>query len=138
MHNRKRVPLLGALALVIAALAGSAFMATAGFAKTSKRVSITVHAKQKGTSISGSISGTLGSGRQVGKATSATGVSLVWHLSGGTITVSADGHLSGGTKASGTWKIVGGTGKYKGISGGGPQVGDIKTLTFHYTGTVRL
>lgn len=137
MYHRKRAPLAGILTLVIVAIAGSSFLATAGFAKSSKRVSITVQAKQKGTSISGRISGTLGSGTQVGKATSATAVSLVWHLKGGTISVAADGKLSGGTKASGTWKIVGGTGKFKGISGGGPQVGDIKTLVFRYTGTVR-
>jgi hypothetical protein len=136
MHQRKCWMTLGALCMAIVAVSASVF-APAGFAAKAKPVTMTVKAKQSGTSISGSVTGTLGNGSQTGKAVTETKVKLTWHLKGGTINVTANGHLAGGTKTTGTWTITGGTGKFSGISGGGKQVGDIKTLEFTYTGSVK-
>lgn len=135
MHQRKRWMTLGMICLAVIALS-ALVLAPAGVAAGGKSVTMTVKAKQKGTTISGKVSGTLGSGTQNGKAITETTVKLTWHLRGGNVYVTAKGHLAGGTSSVGTWTATGGTGKFAHISGGGKQVGNIKTLTFTYTGKV--
>lgn len=136
MHQRKRWMTLGVLCLAVAALMAAIF-APVGVAAGSKSVTMTVKAEQSGTTISGTVTGTLGSGTQKGKAVTETTVKLTWNLPGGKIYVTAMGHLSGGTSSTGTWTVTGGTGKYSDISGGGKQVGNIKSLVFTYTGKVK-
>jgi hypothetical protein len=57
----------------------------------------------------------------------------VWHFQGGTVKVKWVAKLKGQI-ASGNWKILGGTGKYKGIKGGGHGSGNVVTGKLKFTG----
>jgi hypothetical protein len=60
-------------------------------------------------------------------------VNYVFTFKGGTFKAQFNGTLDG-VKVSGPWKIISGTGKFKGIKGGGQGSGDLSTGKYKFTG----
>lgn len=88
--------------------------------------------------VKGKIVGSFGPGTYAQNITSFSppADNLVLTLKGGTIKMSETGTLTGTTVTS-KWKITGGTGKYKHITGSGAATGDVTTSTYTYTGKAK-
>jgi hypothetical protein len=123
----------------ICALLAVGFVGTSAAAKKSHKVhmKITKPCAQKGTKICGTYGGSpfgtckMTGTLQIPKSTQ------TWKCSKGKITVKAVGTTGAANDAKGTWKMTGGTGKYKHISGKGTFSGKLSTGVFTYVGTAK-
>jgi hypothetical protein len=108
-------------------------------AATSHKVNmkITNPCPQKGTHICGTYAGKpFGTCKMTGTLVIPKSTQT-WKCSKGKITVKAVGTTGAANDAAGTWKMTGGTGKYKHIKGSGKFHGKLSTGIFTYRGTVR-
>jgi hypothetical protein len=90
---------------------------------------------QKGTAISGKIiGGTIGRGTYTGKVTNGgSGSRITWKVKGGTLKVTTAAGIVG-RAVKGTFKVTGGTGKFKGAKGSGKLNGNLNSGVFTFTG----
>jgi hypothetical protein len=90
---------------------------------------------QKGTAISGKIvGGTIGKGTYAGKVINGgSGSTLTWKVKGGSLKVTTAAGIVG-RAVKGTFRVTGGTGKFKGAKGSGKLNGDLNTGLFTFTG----
>jgi hypothetical protein len=127
------------LLCALCALSAVAFVATANAAKKSHKVKMTVTkpCPQKGTKICATYGGKpFGTCKMTGTLTIPTS-SQTWKCKNGKIKLTAVGTTGAANDAAGTWKMKGGTGKYKHISGSGKFHGKLSTGVFTYRGTVK-
>ena len=119
-----------------AVVLGSLVIAVPLASAKSYKVSLKQIGHFNGTTITGTISGKpLGKGTLKGKVNFSTNASVqTWKLKGGTIKVSGVVKLTTGTLGVGPWKVLKGTGKYKGVKGGGVTNGDVATGKFTWKG----
>jgi hypothetical protein len=127
---------------VATAFAGVALAAPLTGTASAKSYKVSFLLKGKLTDKPGEIKGKV-TGKPLGKGTYAGKVDFpnatyVMKFKGGTITFTEAGKLDGSI-AKGKWKIKKGTGKFKGIKGGGTSAGDITKQAdgFKYKGTVK-
>ena len=122
-------------AAVLGAIAVLAVVAQPAVAKTDK-INIKGDFKQSGTKISGTFKG-----KPWGKV-KATGTLIIpvatvtFKLKGGTVTVRGTGTLKG-TTINSKWKVLKGTGKYKGAKGKGTATGQLDLTNYVYKGTIK-
>lgn len=127
------------LLCALCALLAAGIVASSAAGATSHKVvmKITKPCPQKGTHICGTYGGS-----PFGKCVM-TGTLVIpkstqtWKCAKGKITVKAVGTTGAANDAAGTWKMVGGTGKYKHIRGSGKFHGKLSTGIFTYRGTAR-
>jgi hypothetical protein len=125
---------------LVAGQAGAQPVATAAKAKKTYTVSYATARSKPPTDLS-KLRGTL-VGKPFGTA-SFTGATVVpittyqWRFKGGVLKVKFTATLKG-VIASGPWKVTGGTGKFKGATGGGKASGGIDgSKPFKFTGKVK-
>ena len=122
-------------AAVLGAIAVLAVVAQPAAAKTEK-LNLKGDFKQSGTKISGTFKGKPG-GTVKAKGTLVIPVATVtFKLKGGTLTVRGTGTLKGTTITS-KWKVLKGTGKYKGAKGKGTATGGLDLTNYVYKGTIK-
>jgi hypothetical protein len=104
---------------------------------SAKKVKITMKGvvNQKGTAVTGTIKGTLGTCKSKGKLVLPlyTGT---WKCKGGTIKLRVPDSGIKGAKVGGTIQFTGGTGKFKKIKGKGKVTGPLANGNRTYTGTI--
>lgn len=131
-HTRRTLALVAAGALAAGALIGPA----AASAKTHK-VSMNFAGGQDGTALHATITHTP-MGRCTMKGTLVIpNTKQVWTCKGGTIKMTGFGKTGAANDARGTWKITGGTGKFKKVKGHGTFSGQLSTGKFVYKGTIK-
>jgi hypothetical protein len=126
----------------VTALAAVCSLATAALiapgiagAKTHK-VSMNFAGGQQGTALTATITKT-----PMGKCTMKGTLVIpdtkqVWTCKGGTIKMTGHGTTGASNDAKGTWKITGGTKKFKKVKGKGTFSGQLSTGKFVYKGTI--
>lgn len=62
----------------------------------------------------------------------------VWKCKGGTFRLTGHGTTGASDDAKGTWKVSGGTGKFKGAKGSGTFAGKLSTAKFVYKGSIKV
>jgi len=125
-------------ALVVAGViaAGAAIAPAAAQAKTYKVNLSFVGGLTGGVNMAAKVSGKpLGTCSMKGKLV-IPDTQQVWTCKGGTIKVTGHGTSGAADDAKGTWKITGGTGKFKKVTGGGAFTGKQSTGKFSYTGSI--
>jgi hypothetical protein len=128
--NRRFAATCAAAAVAVGALATPGM----GSAGKSYKVKFTLVGKLSGTNtVKGKVTADpWGKGRYVSKVDFPT-ATYTLKFKKGKIKFKEHGKLEG-TIGKSTWKITGGTGKFKGISGRGTGGGDIRGNTFKYKG----
>jgi len=128
---RKATALAAVCALGIAALVAPGIAS----AKTHK-VSMNFAGGQKGTALFATITRTpMGTCKMKGTLV-IPDTKQVWTCKGGTIRMTGHGLTGAANDARGTWKITGGTGKFKKVKGKGTFSGQLSTGKFIYKGTI--
>ena len=130
-HPRKLI----VLSLVV--VAAIVVAPQAGAAAVSERhpLDITLRAEQTGSTFSGSLTGTEGDGSA--RVTSQRPkVAYRMRFANGLLNVTSVGGRLHGTKVTSTFRILGGTKKYKGATGQGKLTGDTQTGIFRFVGTI--
>jgi hypothetical protein len=121
-----------AVALTMTAALIAAPASLAASAKVTLK-SVPSAAKQVGTKLTGKYTGTFGKCTMKGKLVIPKTVQTLT-CKGGTFSFTATSSTGTSNNVKGTWKITGGTGKYKGIKGGGSFSGTLSTNAYTYTG----
>jgi hypothetical protein len=135
--NKRRSVVL--LLCALCALLTVGFVSSAAAAKKSHKVvmKVTKACPQKGTKICATYGGSpFGTCKMTGTLTIPTSTQT-WKCKRGNIKVTAVGTTGAANNAAGTWKMKGGTGKYKHISGSGKFHGLLSTGVFTYRRTVK-
>lgn len=122
-------------ALLAAGIVASSAIARATSHKVNMKV--TKPCPQKGTRICATYGGSpFGKCTMTGTLTIPTSTQT-WKCAKGKIKVTAVGTTGAANDAAGTWKMRGGTGKYRHIRGSGKFHGKLSTGVFFYTGSAR-
>jgi len=123
------------LLTALVAVAAAGLMASTASAK-SYRVNLSFAGGQVGTALHATIKGApLGTCHMKGTLVIPKTIQ-VWTCKGGTIKITGTGTTGAANNAKGTWKITGGTGKFKKIKGGGTFAGLFSSGKFKYKGTM--
>lgn len=125
--------------LKVLAMALVSLMATAAAssAASSHKFSLTGTAKLSGTQIhSSKCTSTLGSCSMSGHVEIPDTI-MTWHFRGGSLNVTGHGTTGAADHGLGTWKVTGGSGKFRHASGRGSFAGYFHTGTFTYKGTIK-
>jgi hypothetical protein len=144
-----RPALLAAGALAAAAGAGAgAVGASQGPTATAARPAnmVMTVAQMKGTRTGFDFQGIRISGRPLGTGTGTGGLTIsrttgrldvTWRVKGGTVRITSNAQPRG-ANVSGTWKVVGGTGKFRRVRGGGRMNGQVAKMParVRFTGTI--
>ena len=133
----KTITAAGAIAAaVVVAVAPGASSAQTATAAKSHKVNISATFTQSGTKLTGKYSGKpWGKGKATGTLVIPT-ATITFHTKMGTATLRYKGTVHDGTKVSGHWTFIKGTGKLKHIKGSGEANGDLSGK-FKYTGKAR-
>jgi hypothetical protein len=119
------------------AAVGSLALAGVAEAKTYKVNAKTV-GKQVGVKLSAKITDpVLGKCTMTGKLV-IPDTQQVWKCKGGTFKLTGHGTTGADNDAKGTWKVTGGTGKFKGAKGSGTFAGKLSTSKFTYKGSIKV
>ncbi|WCB93296.1 hypothetical protein DSM104299_02008 [Baekduia alba] len=122
---------------IVLAAVGSLALAGVAEAKTYKINAKTV-GKQVGVKLSANITDpVLGKCTMTGKLV-IPDTQQVWKCKGGTFRLIGHGTTGAANDAKGTWKVTGGTGKFKGASGKGTFAGKLSTAKFTYKGSIKV
>src|SRR5262249_8767131 len=125
-----------AAAVAVAVAPGVSSAQNATSAAKSHKVNINAAFTQAGTKLTGSFSGKpWGKGKATGTLVIPT-ATITFHTKMGTATLRYNGTIHDGTKVSGHWTFIKGTGKLKHIKGSGQANGDLNGK-FKYTGKAR-
>jgi hypothetical protein len=122
----------------IAAVAGAAVLALPGIAEAKTyKVNASFSGSQNGTALTAKIRD-----KSLGKCTMKGKLVIpktqqTWTCKGGKIRITGTGTTGASNDAKGTWKVTGGTGKFKGAKGGGTFAGKLSTAKFKYRGKIR-
>lgn len=137
MHRNPctRIPLpLVAILLGGALIVPQTASARAAPSVTKHRLDVTVHGRQNGMKITGTVMGSEGKGRVEGTSKPPKGA-YRFTFRKGVMNLTSVGPVKG-TKVTGTFKVRGGTRKYRGARGTGKMTGDVRTGVFRFAGTI--
>lgn len=122
----------------VAALTAAAALAVTGVAEAKTyKVNFTGHGSQSGVDLQSTYKGKpFGTCKMTGKLVIPDTQQTV-KCKGGSFKLVGHGTTGAANDSKGTWKIVSGTGKYKGITGKGTFSGTLSTGVYTYVGTAK-
>jgi hypothetical protein len=137
LNNRRSLALL---LCALCALLAVAFVGTSAAAKKkSHKVNMLGKGGQVGVKLNSTYKGSpFGTCKMTGTLV-IPNTTQHWKCKAGKFTLTGFGKTGAANDSKGTWKIKkgSGTGKYKGITGGGTFAGKLSTGVYRYKGTVR-
>lgn len=129
--------LVAVAALALAAPApGIAFAAKGPAPKKTRTLRLDLKTQSTGTTYTGTITGSEGKGTASGVSKPPTATHR-FTFKKGSLRLTSTSKKTDDTHTTGTFKITGGTGKYKGATGKGTLTGDITAKTIRFVGKIR-